>query len=121
MTRVLIVDDSPTFLALMALLLSRFQTKTASDWKVASALAHDWRPDVIVIDEHLEAFRGSFLIRALRMFIDPDVKIISISADEKAAQDALSAGADLFISKASLEGLPELVEKLTSKRSGPTH
>ena len=103
-TRVLIVDDSPTVVALLRKLLQQndYVTLTAGDAEQGVAIALEEQPDLIFLDIVLPGMNGFAALRALRR--DPrtkDIPVIMISGNEQATEQfyAQRIGADDFMKK----------------------
>ena len=103
-TRVLIVDDSPTIVALLGKLLRQngFVTMEAGDAEQGVALARLERPDLIFLDIVMPGMNGFAALRALRH--DPrtiDIPVIMISGNAQATEQfyAQRIGADDFMKK----------------------
>jgi CheY-like chemotaxis protein len=77
-TRVLLVDDSPTIVALLRKLLQQngYETLEAGDAETGIQLARDTQPDIIFLDIVLPGMNGFAALRALRR--DPLTKVIPI-------------------------------------------
>lgn len=56
------------------------------------------RPNVIIMDQRMPVMTGTEATREI-LAIDPDVKIIFISADEHTREESLEAGAVAFLRK----------------------
>lgn len=103
-TRVLIVDDSPTIVAMLRKLLqqSGYLTLEAGDAEQGVALAHKEHPDIIFLDIVLPGMNGFAALRALRRDLATrDIPIIMISGNEQATEQfyAQRIGADDFMKK----------------------
>jgi DNA-binding NarL/FixJ family response regulator len=73
--------------------------------------AADPRPRVIIMDQRMPEKNGVDATKEIRE-IDPDVKIIFVSADSDVEEEALEAGAIGFIKKpASLQSITDAVRK----------
>ena len=103
-TRVLVIDDSPTIVALLKRMLeqSGYVALDAVDAETGVALALDKRPDLIFLDIVLPGMNGFEALRRLRR--DPATKttpIIMISGNELATEQfyAQRIGADDFMKK----------------------
>ena len=103
-TRVLLVDDSPTIVALLRKLLRQndYETLEAGDAETGIALARSERPDLIFLDIVLPGMNGFAALRALRR--DPLTKtipIIMISGNVAATEQfyVQRIGADDFMKK----------------------
>jgi CheY-like chemotaxis protein len=102
--RVLIVDDNPTNLKLVAYLVraNGYEVDTAGDANAALAAIAAHRPALILMDLQLPGIDGLELTRRLRA--DPatkDIKIIALTAYAmKGDEDkALEAGCDDYVTK----------------------
>lgn len=106
---VLLVDDNPTFLrVLMRFLQEHCQDEvvvvgTAGGGEEALARAQELRPHVILLDLGLPDLPGLEALPRLRSMV-PDVRIIALTLLEPHSyrEAALAAGADDFVSKATL-------------------
>ena len=103
-TRVLIVDDSATIVALLRRMLRQngYQTLEAGDAEEGIVLAREQRPDLIFLDIVLPGMNGFAALRLLRR--DPltrDIPIIMISGNEQATEEFYvhRIGADDFMKK----------------------
>jgi len=103
-TRVLIVDDSATIVALLRKFLqqSGYATLEAGDAEQGIELARAERPDLVFLDIVLPNMNGFQALRILRR--DPvtkDIPIIMISGNEQATEQfyAQRIGADDFMKK----------------------
>jgi len=103
-TRMLIVDDSPTIVAMLRkfLLQNGYQTLEAGDAEKGVEIASAERPDMIFLDIVLPGMNGFAALRQLRR--DPvtrEIPIIMISGNEQATEQfyAQRIGADDFMKK----------------------
>jgi DNA-binding response OmpR family regulator len=103
-TRVLLIDDSATIVALLRRMLrqNEYLTLEAGDAERGIELARSERPDLIFLDIVLPGMNGFAALRALRR--DPDTKdipIIMISGNEQATEEFYvhRIGADDFMKK----------------------
>lgn len=103
-TRVLIVDDSATIVALLRRMLrqNEFITLEAGDAEQGIVIAREQRPDLIFLDIVLPGMNGFSALRLLRR--DPltkDIPIIMISGNEQATEEFYvhRIGADDFMKK----------------------
>jgi DNA-binding NarL/FixJ family response regulator len=119
--RVLIVDDSP----LMRVGLARSLEDDPDIALVAAAgadrealrLAHELRPDVVLLDLHMPEVGGQVVLERLREQL-PEVRTLVVTASEEPQSllDAVAAGAAGYLTKrASPE---ELREAVIAVRSG---
>jgi CheY-like chemotaxis protein len=115
--RVLIVDDNPTNLKLVAYLVKAhgYDVDTAGDADAALAAIAANRPRVILMDLQLPGVDGLELTRRLKA--DPatrDITIIAVTAYAmKGDQEkAFAAGCDDYVTKPiDTRALPELIAK----------
>jgi twitching motility two-component system response regulator PilH len=103
-TRVLIVDDSATIVALLRRMLqqSGYTTLEAGDAEKGIEIARAERPDLVFLDIVLPNMNGFQALRLMRR--DPltkDIPIIMISGNEQATEQfyAQRIGADDFMKK----------------------
>lgn len=103
-TRILIIDDSPTIVALLRKFLqqSGYITLEAGDAEKGVELARAERPDMIFLDIVLPGMNGFAALRLLRR--DPktrEIPIVMISGNEQATEQfyAQRIGADDFMKK----------------------
>jgi twitching motility two-component system response regulator PilH len=103
-TRILIVDDSPTIVALLRKFLqqSGYITLEAGDAEKGVELARAERPDMIFLDIVLPGMNGFAALRMLRR--DPatrEIPVVMISGNEQATEQfyAQRIGADDFMKK----------------------
>ncbi len=103
-TRVLIVDDSPTIVALLRKFLQQngFSTLEAGDAETGVKIALAERPNLIFLDIVLPGMNGFAALRLLRR--DPitrEIPIVMISGNEQATEQfyAQRIGADDFMKK----------------------
>ena len=103
-TRILIIDDSPTIVALLRKFLqqSGYITLEAGDAEKGVELARAERPNLIFLDIVLPGMNGFAALRALRR--DPvtrEIPIVMISGNELATEQfyAQRIGADDFMKK----------------------
>jgi CheY-like chemotaxis protein len=115
--RVLIVDDNPTNLKLVAFLVKAngYEVDTAADAEAAIAAIAANRPRVILMDLQLPGIDGLELTRRLKA--DPatrDIAIIAVTAYAMKGdhEKALAAGCDDYVTKPiDTRALPELIAR----------
>lgn len=117
MSKILVIDDTPTILAFCVAQLPGHEVHTATDWIEANRIAHAVKPDLIVLDENLGSFQGSFLVRAFRMFFGPSLPLVTISSAD-VAESAKAAGANAFLPKEQLVALSGLVDVMLACSAG---
>ena len=99
--RVLIVDDEPAIVEVVARYLSDegFAVSEAADGNVAVALALDERPDLILLDLNLPGLHGSEVVRRVRAVYDVPIIMLTSRVDEVDRAVDLESGADDSIAK----------------------
>jgi DNA-binding NarL/FixJ family response regulator len=125
MTRVLIVDDQPSFRRHLRQLLSCAGLTVvgeAGDIPAATELVRDLKPDIAIVDVMLpgeSGVEGTPQLKALA----PNMRVILVSAYHDSAQmfqkSAEKVGAEAFITKDDLD--LEVVRKWTEKSDNETY
>lgn len=119
----LIVEDSADVALLLGAMLSRegFATETAASGHRALEAARWLRPDLITLDLGLPDINGLEVCRALRVFTDAYILVVSGAADEATRLAALDLGADGFLAKpVSLGELSATVQALLRRPRAAT-
>jgi DNA-binding response OmpR family regulator len=100
-SRVLIVDDEPPLVQLIASYLRRegYEVVTADNGLTALELARTTRPDVLILDIMLPGLDGLEVCRRLRQFSDAYVLMLTARAEELDRIVGLSVGADDYVTK----------------------
>lgn len=122
---VLIIDDNPTNLKVVRVLLSveGYDVKTATDAEEAVRVLKTFRPRLILMDLQLPGMDGLRLTRRLKA--DPatkDIRVLAVTAyamkgDE---QKALEAGCDGYVTKPiDTRALPAIVAGFLSPPREP--
>lgn len=114
---ILVVDDNPTNLKLLKVLMSLegYKVTTAMDANEALELLHDFQPDLILMDVQLPGMDGLELTRTLRA--NPAYKniiILAVTAFAMKGDDekTIAAGCNGYISKPiDTQQLPLIVEE----------
>ena len=107
---VLLVDDNPTFLRMLTRFLADQDeialevVGTVVGGHEAVAQAETLQPDVVLVDLQMPLQSGLELLPHLRTRL-PDARLIALTLldPDSFEAPALAAGADAFVSKASLE------------------
>ena len=105
---VLLVDDNPAFLRIATRFLQQHDdvvvVGAADGGEEALALAQDLQPDIVVIDLAMPGLSGLETIPRLRAVL-PEVGIIALTVLDTNSyrKAALTAGANDFVAKASLD------------------
>ncbi len=119
--RVLVVDDEVNIaeLVAMALRYEGFEVRQAHAGEKAVSTAHDFRPDVVVLDMMLPDFDGLEVLRRMRL-TDPAVPVLFLTARDSVEDRVagLTAGGDDYVTKPF--SLEEVVARLRGlmRRSG---
>lgn len=115
MTRIQVVEDSPTQAAEIEFLLkdAGYEVSVARNGVAALEAIRQLTPDMILTDLHMPEMNGLQLIEAVRKEF-PEVPVVMMTADgtEEIAAQALNAGASSYILKRMLDRdlLPTLEE-----------
>jgi len=101
MTRILLVDDEPSLLAVLEPVLTAagYAVSVASTGMNALAQVNDDRPDVILLDLGLPDMDGKDVIRSLRGLEGLPIIVISARHQEAEKIAALDEGADDYVDK----------------------
>ena len=129
MARILIVDDEPSIVMAVRdeLLFEGFKVESAVDGPEAIKLAHELRPDVLLLDLMLPGLNGFEVCRQLRSEM-PEMWIImlTVRGQEVDRVMGLELGADDYVTKPF--SLRELVARIkvglrrqTDRRKSPLH
>jgi two-component system, OmpR family, response regulator RpaA len=125
--RILIVDDDPAMVDLIADVLAndaRFEIKVVNNGFAAGMQAKEYHPDLIILDVMLPDINGQAVCELIRQ--DPtltDIKIICISGmvEEDKIAELKAAGADDFLHKPlDIDELIRRVCRLLDIETGPT-
>jgi len=113
--KVLIIDEDPGVLALLRFGLEQddFTVVTVDDGQEALRAAYNTHPDLIILDVVMEEADGWSVCRRLRYMSDVPIIVLSTSARERDVIEALSMGADEYLTKPrSLEELKARVHAI---------
>jgi two-component system response regulator DesR len=118
--RLLVVDNQPRARQSMKALLSVWypaaEVREAADGYQAVLLAEEFQPDVILMDARMPRMSGLAAVRHIKEQ-SPTVKIIIISMYAELNSEALSAGADSFVSKSDPpEKIKQALEDILSAK-----
>lgn len=119
--RVLIVDDDPDLLALMAetLDLEGYQVDSASNGARALDAVEKGMPDLILLDMKMPVMDGKEFTRRFRLTHDHEAPIVVVTAAADARKSADEIGANGFIGKPfDLDMLLATVARETGARAG---
>lgn len=121
--RILLVDDSPTFLLAMRLFLLSVPGTTvvgeAHDGAQGLQLADRLQPDLILLDMSMPEMDGTEVARAIQTWSRaPQVIFLSIHDAAAYANAARELGAMAFVNKSDLvPGLLSLIENLVASHT----
>ncbi len=110
--RVLVCDDEPQILRALRVILrdAGFEAVVASSGEEALDLASVRPPEAAIIDLMLPDIDGIEVTRRIRAWSEMPIIVLSAVGEEEAKVEALSAGADDYVTKPF--GPPELVARL---------
>ncbi|MBU1225954.1 MAG: response regulator transcription factor [Actinobacteria bacterium] len=101
MTRVLVIEDEPSYVEALELSLAAegFEVDSAGDGKAGLDAFQRRHPDVVLLDLMLPGIQGLDVLRLLRK--ESDVPVIVVSAKDAEADivSALELGADDYVTK----------------------
>jgi DNA-binding NarL/FixJ family response regulator len=105
--RVLLIDDSPTFLQAIASLVRAWSdvelVSVASSGEEGLARAAEVRPDLVLVDVVMPGLDGFETTRRLKALPTPArVVVVSLSDQPPYYKAAIEAGADGFVAKGDL-------------------
>jgi DNA-binding NarL/FixJ family response regulator len=120
---VLLVDDNPHFLRVLDRFLATFGDDAVRvvgsvvGGRDAVAQAAWLRPDVILLDLKMPDVPGLQLLPELRRMLPEAILVaLTLMESDEFREDALAAGADAFVSKASLESdLIPAIQRLAAR------
>ena len=106
--RVLIVDNQPRARQSMKALLDAWhqveEVREAANGIEAVQLAEEFQPDIVLIDVRMPRMNGLEATRRIKAS-RPQIKVIVLSIYPEFKSEALSAGADSFVSKNDLPNI----------------
>ena len=121
MTRVLIVEDEPSFVEVieLALVADGFEVDAALDGRAGLDLYRAHRQDVVLLDLMLPGLSGLDVLRVIRRESDVPVIVVSAKDAEADVVAALELGADDYVTKPY--SVRELVARIgaATRRAGP--
>jgi len=122
---ILLVDDSPTILNMLSLMLQQFGYKvvTASDGVKALEVLDRSVVELIITDVNMPRMDGFKLITRIRQdktLAELPIIVLSTESDTHDRQQAMGLGADLYLTKPLTPDilLKNLRELLTSRAQG---
>ena len=98
---ILIVDDEPTIVEVVALYLQRegFRVVTAADGGAALSMVEEQRPDLVVLDLMLPGLSGLEVTRRLRANSALPIIVLTARGEEADRVVGLELGADDYVTK----------------------
>lgn len=101
MTRVLIVEDEPSYVDALEVSLGAegFEVVTAMDGRVGIERFREAKPDVVLLDLMLPTLPGLDVLRAIRRESEVPVIVVSAKDAEADVVTALELGADDYLTK----------------------
>ncbi|MCL2351413.1 MAG: response regulator transcription factor [Firmicutes bacterium] len=98
---ILIVEDEGTISHFMASMLASngYRSVKAESGKEALAMAASYMPDLLLLDLGLPDMDGIEALKALRLWTDKPVIVVSARGHEREKVEALDLGADDYITK----------------------
>ena len=101
MPTVMVVDDDRATVSLLTMLLEMdgFQVSQSPKPQPALEKARAGTVDAFVVDCHLGGYNGLDLVRDIRLDADLAAKLVIVTSGKDLAQEAIEAGADLFMLK----------------------
>ncbi len=118
--RVLVVDDEPGILKVVAihLKLRGYETITTLNGKEALELVQTWDPNIVLLDILMPEMTGLDVLTRLREF--SQVPVIAFTADSQMADKALKMGANGSIAKpCNPEMLLETIKSVLENHKDP--
>jgi two-component system KDP operon response regulator KdpE len=111
-TRVLVVDDEPPIVRMVAanLRMRGYEVVTASTGETALAAAEATPPDVVMLDLGLPGIGGLEVLARLRSWSEVPVIVLTAADDERRMVAVLDAGADDYVTKPF--GIGELLARV---------
>jgi PAS domain S-box-containing protein len=117
--RVLLVDDSAAFAAVLAMLVAQagHETRHAGTVAAADAALAEWPADLVLVDAHLPDGPASQVVAAARAARSRPA-VVAMSGGAVSEMEAAVPGADLYVEKVRLpQRLEELVLLATARRA----
>ncbi|MFX1565698.1 MAG: response regulator transcription factor [Promethearchaeota archaeon] len=114
--KILLADDSETFLRAAQLLLRDYEIETAADGEEALEKLKASPPDIFFVDLVLPKISGTELIRQVTAEY-PEIAIVALTAidDHETVQEVMDMGAKDYLIKGALSSntFKAIIEKLT--------
>jgi two-component system, response regulator YesN len=121
--RILVVDDEPAILSLVARALEgRYEVRCAESAAATRCLLHEGLPDLLILDVMLGEDNGLTLLSEFRRQSDAPVVLITGHGSEVMAVQALDLRANAYLTKPfSLQALRGRVAMLLAEGPRPEH
>ena len=102
--RILIIEDDKDMATVLAMRLTKagFEVKTAPDAIFGVKQAHEFKPDLIILDLGLPAGGGFAVMERIKLSLNTNaipIFILTGTGDEQAKAKAMGMGAQSFIQK----------------------
>ena len=99
--KVLIVDDDPTLLGVVGehVSIAGYETRTTTDGLIAIRIAHEWKPDLILLDIMMPETDGYTVAKRIRETSSVPIIILSAKGKEVDKLQAFNLGVDDYIVK----------------------
>ncbi len=119
--KILVVDDEPALLDMLALNLrsSGYEVVTATDGAAALEVAHAQSPDLVILDLMLPELDGLTVCRSLRQASDTPILILTARTGELDKIIGLESGADDYLTKPFSLGELQARIRALLRRAGP--
>jgi len=122
--RVLVVDDHPAMLGLIADALGRtgYTVITAENGRDGLTAAAEKKPDLVILDLSMPLMTGLQVLRALRSKLETELLPVIVLTGKETHADALDSwmgGADRFLTKPC--SIAELIETIEDILAAPIH
>ncbi len=119
--KILLVDDEPTLLEMLAFNLrsSGYEVLTASDGVAALEQARVGSPDLVILDLMLPEIDGLTVCRSLRQASDTPILILTARTGELDKIVGLESGADDYLTKPFSLGELQARIRALLRRAGP--
>jgi len=113
--KILIVDDDIAIREILKIMLDGFEVIEADNGEDAVRIYKEIRPDIVFLDIVLPKMDGIEVTREI-LKIDPNAKIVGITAFESKGEEMLKAGAVALLEKPITKSkLFELIERVCGK------
>ena len=101
MSRVLIIEDEPSYADALQVSLQRegFEVSIAEDGQTGLSRFREWAPDVVLLDLMLPGIQGLDVLRRIRDVSNVPVIVVSAKDAEADVVSALELGADDYLTK----------------------